>query len=66
MPFLVQSTEPWSDEYYSCDVEQCMRDAGFTEVCAGLVGCKRQGGVVARLLPAIAALELGQAQPLVI
>ncbi|GIL89469.1 hypothetical protein Vretimale_18892 [Volvox reticuliferus] len=34
-PFLfttMKSTEPWSDEYYSFDVEAAMRDAGFREV----------------------------------
>lgn len=29
---LMKSTEPWSDEYYSFDVEDAMRAAGFKEV----------------------------------
>ena len=29
---LMKSTEPWSDEYYSFDLEQAMRDAGFVDV----------------------------------
>ncbi|GAX79902.1 hypothetical protein CEUSTIGMA_g7342.t1 [Chlamydomonas eustigma] len=29
---LMKSTEPWSDEYFSCDVEACMREGGFKEV----------------------------------
>lgn len=29
---LMKSTEPWSDEYYSYDVEEAMRDAGFEAV----------------------------------
>lgn len=29
---LMKSTEPWSDEYYSYDLEQGMRDAGFQDV----------------------------------
>ncbi|KAF5825902.1 S-adenosyl-L-methionine-dependent methyltransferase [Dunaliella salina] len=29
---LMKSTEPWSDEYYAYDIEQCLRDLGFTEV----------------------------------
>lgn len=26
---LMKSTEPWSDEYYTFDVEQCLQDLGF-------------------------------------
>uniref|UniRef100_A0A7S0WJH7 Methyltransferase type 11 domain-containing protein n=1 Tax=Pyramimonas obovata TaxID=1411642 RepID=A0A7S0WJH7_9CHLO len=29
---LMKSTEPHSDEYYTLDVEQALRDAGFTDV----------------------------------
>lgn len=29
---LMKSTEPWSDEYYSFDVEAAMREAGFKAV----------------------------------
>lgn len=29
---LMKSTEPWSDEYYSYDLEQAMREAGFQDV----------------------------------
>ncbi|GLI69629.1 hypothetical protein VaNZ11_014296 [Volvox africanus] len=29
---LMKSTEPWSDEYYSFDLEAAMQDAGFREV----------------------------------
>ncbi|GIL47876.1 hypothetical protein Vafri_4513 [Volvox africanus] len=29
---LMKSTEPWSDEYYSFDLEAAMRDVGFREV----------------------------------
>lgn len=29
---LMKSTEPWSDEYYSFDLEACMRSEGFLEV----------------------------------
>lgn len=29
---LMKSTEPWSDEYYSHDIEEAMRQAGFTQV----------------------------------
>eukprot|EP00192_Tetraselmis_astigmatica_P012144 CAMPEP_0117662048 /NCGR_PEP_ID=MMETSP0804-20121206/7853_1 /TAXON_ID=1074897 /ORGANISM="Tetraselmis astigmatica, Strain CCMP880" /LENGTH=386 /DNA_ID=CAMNT_0005468937 /DNA_START=183 /DNA_END=1343 /DNA_ORIENTATION=- len=29
---LMKSTEPWSDEYYTFDQEQCMREAGFQAV----------------------------------
>ncbi|GLC37056.1 hypothetical protein PLESTB_001396400 [Pleodorina starrii] len=29
---LMKSTEPWSDEYYSYDLEAAMRSAGFREV----------------------------------
>lgn len=29
---LMKSTEPWSDEYFSFDVEAAMREAGFDEV----------------------------------
>lgn len=29
---LMKSTEPWSDEYYSFDLEAAMREAGFKEV----------------------------------
>ena len=29
---LMKSTEPWSDEYYAFDMEQALRDIGFTHV----------------------------------
>jgi hypothetical protein len=29
---LAKSTEPWSDEYYSFDLEGALRQAGFTAV----------------------------------
>lgn len=29
---LMKSTEPWSDEYYSYDLEEAMREAGFQDV----------------------------------
>lgn len=29
---LMKSTEPWSDEYYMFNQEQCMRDVGFKHV----------------------------------
>lgn len=29
---LMKSTEPWSDEYYAFDMEQALRDVGFTHV----------------------------------
>jgi hypothetical protein len=29
---LMKSTEPWSDEYYSFDLEEGMRAAGFQDV----------------------------------
>lgn len=29
---LMKSTEPWSDEYYSYDLEAGMRQAGFQDV----------------------------------
>jgi hypothetical protein len=28
----MKSTEPWSDEYYSFDLEAAMQEAGFKEV----------------------------------
>lgn len=29
---LMKSTEPWSDEYYSFDLEEALRAAGFKDV----------------------------------
>jgi ubiquinone/menaquinone biosynthesis C-methylase UbiE len=29
---LMKSTEPWSDEYYSFDVEGAMRETGYSQV----------------------------------
>jgi hypothetical protein len=29
---LMKSTEPWSDEYFSFDVEAAMREGGFRDI----------------------------------
>lgn len=29
---LMKSTEPWSDEYYSFDLEAALREGGFSQV----------------------------------
>eukprot|EP00967_Tisochrysis_lutea_P051517 scaffold63644_cov20-Tisochrysis_lutea.AAC.1 len=53
--FCLQSTEPWSDEYYAYDIEQCLRDAGYTEVRhlePGLKrGLSREGSILWVLSP---------------
>jgi len=29
---MMKATEPWSDEYYQCDIEAILREAGFVDV----------------------------------
>ncbi len=47
---LMKSTEPHSDEYYVCDVEKAMRDAGFERLASAEVD-PRHYAVLARAPP---------------